>query len=52
MVQWGIGLLIDALALLGWSELAQYRGAVALFGLCCVLAYLSFLRAYRKRTRA
>ncbi|HEX5737278.1 MAG TPA: MFS transporter [Hydrogenophaga sp.] len=52
VVQWGIGLLIDALALVGWSEVAQYRGAVAIFGLCCVLAYLSFLRAYRQRTRA
>ena len=51
VVQWGIGLLIDALALLGWSELAQYRGAVAIFGLCGVLAYLSFWRAYRQRTR-
>jgi hypothetical protein len=52
VVQWGIGLLIDALALLGWSESAQYRGAVAIFGLCCVLAYLRFLRAYRQRTLA
>lgn len=52
VVQWGIGLLIDALALMGWSEPAQYRGAVAIFGLCCVFAYLSFLRAYRQRTRS
>ncbi len=52
VVQWGIGLLIDALARLGWSEPAQYRGAVAFFGLCCVLAYLSFLHAHWKRTRA
>ncbi len=52
VVQWGIGLLIDALALMGWSGPAQYRGAVAIFGLCCVLAYLSFLRAYRQRRLA
>lgn len=52
VVQWGIGLLIEALALLGWSESAQYRGAVAIFGLCGVLAYLSFWRAYRQRTHA
>ena len=52
VVQWGIGLLIDALALLGWNELAQYRGAVAIFGLCGLLAYLSFLRAYRQRKHA
>ncbi len=50
-VQWGIGLLIDAFGALGWSEPARFRGAMACFGLCCVLAYLAFLRAYRLRTR-
>ncbi|HMN92082.1 MAG TPA: MFS transporter [Hydrogenophaga sp.] len=45
LVQWGIGLAIDALTVLGWSEPARYRGAVALFGLSCVLAYLAFWRA-------
>jgi predicted MFS family arabinose efflux permease len=44
-VQWGIGLAIDALSVLGWSEADRFRGAVALFGLCCLLAYLVFWRA-------
>ncbi|TNF62202.1 MAG: MFS transporter [Burkholderiales bacterium] len=45
LVQWGIGVAIDALSVFGWSEPARFRGAVALFGLCCVLAYLAFWRA-------
>lgn len=52
LVQWGIGLTIDALNVLGWSEPARFRGAVALFGLCCVLAYLAFWRAGRQLVRA
>ena len=54
VVQWGIGLLIDALTVLGWSEADRFRGAVALFGLCCVAAYAAFWRGWRRsaRTRA
>jgi len=44
-VQWGIGLAIDALTVLGWSEPDRFRGAVALFGLCCLMAYLVFWQA-------
>ncbi|MEZ5646195.1 MAG: MFS transporter [Burkholderiaceae bacterium] len=47
VVQWGIGLAIDALSLLSWSEPMRFRGAMALFGLCCALAYVVFLRASR-----
>lgn len=47
-VQWGIGLAIDALSVLGWSEPDRFRGAVALFGLCCLLAYLAFWWAGRR----
>jgi len=50
VVQWGIGLAIDALAVLGWSEPDRFRGAIALFGLCCLLAYLVFWRAGRRAT--
>jgi predicted MFS family arabinose efflux permease len=50
VAQWGIGLLIEGLGVFGWSEPVRYRGAVAVFGLCCVLAYLAFWRAYRRRT--
>ncbi|MCU0762282.1 MAG: MFS transporter [Hydrogenophaga sp.] len=48
VVQWGIGLLIEALVVMGWDEVARYRGAVGLFGLCCVAAYAAFWRAYRR----
>ncbi|MDM7944322.1 MAG: MFS transporter [Hydrogenophaga sp.] len=48
-VQWGIGLLIEALSVFGWSEPVRYRGAVAVFGVCCVFAYLAFWRAWRGR---
>jgi hypothetical protein len=47
-VQWGIGLAIDALSVFGWSEADRFRGAVALFGLCCLLAYLAFWRVGRR----
>ena len=43
-VQWGIGLLIDALGVFGGSELDRYRGAIGIFGACGVLAYAAFLR--------
>lgn len=51
-VQWGIGLLIEALSVFGWSESDRYRGAMAIFGVCCVFAYLAFWRAWRARPRA
>ena len=43
-VQWGIGLLIDALRLQGLDESAAFRAAFAVFGVCCVAAYAWFLR--------
>lgn len=52
VVQWGIGLLIDALGWFGGSEVARYRGAIAIFGTCGVLAYLVFLRAHWRRRTA
>ncbi len=51
-VQWGIGLLIEALTMFGWSEPVRYRGAIAFFGVCCVFAYLAFWRAWRGRPTA
>lgn len=42
-LQWGIGLGIDLLRAADWSELSAFRGAFALFALCCVLSYLWFL---------
>ncbi len=46
-MQWGIGLLIDALRGSGWREADAFRLAFAAFGLCCVAAYVWFLRAGR-----
>jgi MFS family permease len=44
-VQWGVGLLVDGFRALQWSEVAAYQGAIAVFGVCCIAAYLHFLRA-------
>jgi predicted MFS family arabinose efflux permease len=52
VVQWGIGLLIDALGVFGGSEVARYRGAIAIFGACGVFAYAVFLRAHLRRAAA
>lgn len=43
VVQWGVGLAIDALVAQGFAEADAYRGAFAIFGVCCALAYLWFL---------
>ena len=51
VLQWGIGLAIDALALPGWDLATRYRGAVALFGLCGVIAYVAFWRGWRRIER-
>jgi uncharacterized membrane protein YczE len=51
VVQWGIGLVIDAFGWLGWSEPDRYRGAMAVFLVGCVLAYLGFLRPYLRSLR-
>ena len=52
VTQWGIGLAIDALSWLGWEESLRFRGAVAIFLACCVLAYGLFLRGHRGLRRA
>ena len=44
-VQWGVGLAIDALQAQGWTLVAAYQGAIGLYGLCCLAAYLHMLRA-------
>lgn len=43
-LQWGLGLAIDALLALGWANVSAFRGALALWGLCALLAYVWFLR--------
>ncbi len=42
-VQWGMGLLMDALRLQGWAEPQAFRAAFATLGVCGVLAYAWFL---------
>jgi MFS family permease len=44
-VQWGIGLVIDGLRAVGWSEPQAYQGALGSYGICCFAAYLYFLTA-------
>jgi len=51
LLQWGIGIAIEALAVFGWDEPTRYRGAVGLFGLCCLAAYLAFWRGWRRIER-
>jgi MFS family permease len=43
VLQWGIGIAIDALRAAGRDTLSAYRWAFALLGGCCALAYLWFL---------
>ena len=43
VVQWGLGLLIDALQAAGLEEPAAFRLAVALYGVACLFSYLWFL---------
>jgi hypothetical protein len=42
-VQWGIGLLIDGMKAAGLSEIQAYQGALGIYVLCCVGAYVYFL---------
>ena len=43
--QWGIGLLIDGFAALGWAEVTCFRLAMAVFLACNVMAYGYFVLA-------
>ncbi len=47
-LQWGIGLMIDALGGLGWTRVASFQGALGLFALCCTLAQAWFLWRQRR----
>lgn len=48
-LQWGIGLLVDALRAAGASELTAFRGAFAVFGVLSLASYLWFLWAHARR---
>ncbi len=44
-IQWGIGLLIDAFKSFGFADVGAFQGAFGVHLLCCVAAYLHFMRA-------
>jgi MFS family permease len=39
VVQWGIGLLVDAFAAAGWDAVSSFRGAMAVFLVTCLFGY-------------
>jgi MFS family permease len=43
VVQWGIGLLIDAFSAMGLAQIASFQLAMAVFLCCCMAAYGYFL---------
>jgi MFS family permease len=43
VVQWGIGLLIDAFSAMGLAQIASFQLAMAVFLCCCIAAYGYFL---------
>jgi MFS family permease len=45
VVQWGIGLLIDAFSGLGWGQVASFQAAMGVFLCCCIASYAYFLSA-------
>ena len=50
-VQWGIGLILDALSAMGWPRVAAFQAAFALFAVACTLAYAWFVWRSRRYPR-
>ena len=44
-VQWGIGLIVDAMVTLGRTPVQAFQTAMSVYLLCCVLSYVYFLVA-------
>lgn len=44
-VQWGVGLVVDGLRAIAWTEPQAYQGAIGVYALCCVGAYSYYLAA-------
>jgi hypothetical protein len=44
VVQWGIGLLIDAFKAVGLPEVASFQAAMAVFLCCCLASYAWFVK--------
>jgi predicted MFS family arabinose efflux permease len=49
-VQWGIGLVIDALLRTGWGTTAAYQGAMGLFFALCFVAYAWYAVCERRQS--
>lgn len=49
-VQWGVGLLVDALLARSWSTESAFQGAFVMLATGCAAAYLWFVRAPRGAT--
>jgi len=47
IIQWGIGLLVDGFAALGWDTVNAFRGAMAAFLACCLYGWGHFVVAKR-----
>ncbi len=43
VVQWGVGIIIDAIKLFGFDSLIAYQGAFFVFFICCLGSYIYFL---------
>jgi MFS family permease len=44
VVQWGVGLLIDAFKALGMPEIVSFQAAMGVFLCCCIASYAWFIR--------
>jgi MFS family permease len=44
VVQWGVGLMVDGFTSQGLAEPEAFRAAIIVYLVCCVLAYIHFLR--------
>ncbi len=51
VIQWGIGLLVDAGQAMGWDATAAFRGAMGAFLACCVVGYGHFMLAKDNSSR-
>lgn len=51
IVQWGVGLLVDALLARGWTTETAFQGAFGALAVGCVLAYLWFVWPQRQPGR-
>jgi len=51
VVQWGIGLLIDAFKAAGLAEVASFQAALGVFLCCCIASYAYFLSVSADNSR-